>query len=193
MSEKFLCARSGSGDERYLFQPVKLPRLADEMIPLGGKQRQEDAVRFGSRKIRERGAHVRVALADSGDGDNFAAECAEGVGEGRGETVRDRVAVVNGRHPPQAQLVIGEMGDCLGLIETIAVHAKVAGMVVRSWVAREVRREIGRRICGRDRTQTRGAEHGRGTHRRLGTRRADDAYHLRVGSDLTRTLAAALA
>ena len=128
-------------------------------------------------------AHVGLAPAHFGDGCERAAELLERDCERAGEPRRVGVAVVDGGHAAQAELVVGEFGDGLCEVEVVAGGAVVAGVVVGAGVAAQVGGERGRGIGGGDHHQAGFAEDGggdRGGDRAGGADEADDA---RVAGD----------
>ena len=120
------------------------------MRAFGAEEREEEAVWPGRGKLREHLRHVLIALVNPGGGRDLAAEGTERIAKRADEGRGVRVAVVDGRHAPQAQFTVGKVGDRLGLVEVVVGDAEVAGVVVGVGVASEVGREQRRRVGRRD-------------------------------------------
>ena len=105
------------------------------------------------------------------------------VGEGLGDGLAVRVAVVEGRGGPESEFVVHEAGHRLAHDQAIVGGAVVAGVVIRPRVASQVRGEQRRGVGRRDHRHARPGDQRRRGGRRHRAGRADDADDVGVGDD----------
>ena len=138
----------GRHDQRHVLETGHAVHLLDDEGSFGHEHREEQRLGTAGRHLCEHRDHVGVALVHRREGRHPATQFLERTLERLGQSLRVRVAVMDGGRRVEPEMVAHEQGYRLTLKEVVVRRPVVAGMVRRTRISGQVRRQR-RRGVGR--------------------------------------------
>ena len=174
------------GHQHHVLHTGHAPHLLGYVTPLRRENREKQNLRGTGRHLRQHRRHIGVPLVHRRHRSHRAPQLSEGIGKSGGQTLRIRIAVVNGGRYVQLQLVFDELGYRPALEQVVVGHPVITLVPRRPRSARQIGGQSRGSVGGGNHHQT-GVRNQRGSGGgRPRTGSADHPHHLRVGHDLLR-------